>query len=228
MASHNAARYIRDAIQSVLAQTLPDWELIIADDASTDNSVEVIETFTSDKRIRLVKREENGGYGDALRTAIAHATRPIIGILDADDALRNDALRVMVNAHAERKYGLIYSQYDVCDVHLCRRGKGFSGPLPEGRTYLDVLIKGRKPNIVGHFKTFKRTAYDQTPGFTSRRRTVDKDLVLKLEEVTSMKFVDIPLYLYRVNPEGISQNPTTRWYRKEVVDEAMARRGLLP
>lgn len=220
MANYNNGSYVREAIRSVIAQTLSDWELIVVDDASTDNSVEVINAFSSDKRIKLIKLRRNEGYGKALRTAIGKASRPILGILDSDDALRTDALSIMVKAHATSDAGLIYSQFTVCDNHLCEVEKGFCRPLPKGVKYLDVM------GLVSHFKTFKRSAYDRTDGFTARRRTVDKDLVLKLEEVSTLKFVRKDLYLYRVHPRGISWDKTTPPFVKAIKREAMVRRGM--
>ncbi len=226
MPNYNYGEYLSEALQSVIDQTFQDWELIVVDDASTDRSVGVINSFTSDKRIKLFRKQENGGYGNAHRTAISHATRPIIGILDTDDTLRGEALQVMVDAHAEHDAGFIYSQHDVCDVELKPVRGGSCQPLPPGTTYFDAVQKDTTAECISHFKTFKRTAYDQTDGFTSWRRTVDKDIVLKLEEVTTLKFIDLSLYLYREHPKGISRDPTTHSFRKEAIAAAVARRGL--
>ena len=79
MANYNNDKYIAEAINSVLNQTFKDWELIIVDDCSTDNSLSVIESFLSDKRIKLIKHEQNKGYISALKTGIANISSEYFG-----------------------------------------------------------------------------------------------------------------------------------------------------
>lgn len=226
MANYNNAEYIAQAIQSVLDQNCPNWELIVVDDASTDQSVDVITSFVRDKRIKFHRNARNVGYGNTLRVAISHAIGSIIGILDSDDVLVGQAVKVMLDAYLASDAGLIYSQHRSCDGQLRRVRKGPCGPIPVESRYLDAVKNILTAELVSHFKTFKRAAYDKTAGFGDWGRTVDKDIVLKLEEVTRLKFIDRSLYLYRGNPKGISINPATPSFRKEVIAEAMARRGL--
>lgn len=85
MANYNYAGYISQAIDSVIGQTYSNWELLICDDGSTDESVPVIERFTqADPRIQLVV-SRNGGHGSALNAAYARAKGEIISLLDSDD-----------------------------------------------------------------------------------------------------------------------------------------------
>ena len=69
IANYNNAKYIKKAIESVLKQTYKNWEIVIVDDASTDNSLEVIRPYLKDKRIKLVKHKENQGW-ETLEDAI--------------------------------------------------------------------------------------------------------------------------------------------------------------
>ena len=72
-ASYNYQNYIKEAIQSVLNQTYKDWELIVVDDCSTDNSVEVIKSF-DDERIKLFVNEKNLGLQKTVKRGIENAT----------------------------------------------------------------------------------------------------------------------------------------------------------
>lgn len=83
--AYNAAPYIGQAIESVQAQTLSDWELIIVNDASTDETAAVVERYLSDPRIKFLQNEQNMGAGYTRNRALDAATGEWIAVLDADD-----------------------------------------------------------------------------------------------------------------------------------------------
>lgn len=119
MPCYNACKYIREAIESVVHQTYNDWELIIIDDGSTDDSVAVVEQFQKDnpleKRVRLI-RQENAGACRARNNGIAQANGEYIKFLDADDMLFPDALRLQVEQIANLKERQIpFGDYDNVD-----------------------------------------------------------------------------------------------------------------
>ena len=83
--AYNYARFLPMAIRSVLGQSCPDWELVIVDDGSTDNTAEVVQPFLkSDARVRYV-HQKNAGLSAARNTGIRHAHTPFVALLDADD-----------------------------------------------------------------------------------------------------------------------------------------------
>ncbi len=197
-ANYNNAKYIAHAIDSVLNQTYKNWELIIVEDCSTDNSLEIINKYLEDSRIKLIQHEKNRGYTVALKTAIANIRSEYFGILDSDDCLTRCAVETMRDYHIKfPNCGLIYSQFAYCDEVLTRRRPGFCAPIPPGKTTLDA-------NVVSHFKTFKLRDYLKTPGYDENiLYAEDIDIVYKMEEVTKLKFVDECLYLYRELPDSI-------------------------
>ena len=201
MANFNNVNFLEEAINSVLSQTYPYWELIIVDDISTDNSIEIIKPFLKDYRIKLIIHKRNMGYGGALKTAADNASNNILAILDSDDVLHKKALEVMANAFlCSPEYGFIYSTCWKCDSNL---------NYPKIVKYVGE-IKPNKTNLheikVSHFKAFRKDVYKQTKGFDpNQKRAVDKDIIFKLEEVTKLKFVNTPLYYYRWHGKGISQ-----------------------
>ena len=84
--SYNAARFIKDCIQSVICQSFENWELLIVDDYSKDNSVEIITKFTQeDDRIQLIALNQNIGAAAARNIAIRKAKGRYIAFLDSDD-----------------------------------------------------------------------------------------------------------------------------------------------
>ena len=202
MANYNNGEYIGEAIESVLDQNFSDWELIVADDVSTDNSVEIVEHYLYDSRIRFLENEKNVGYIKTLIKLVSKAKSDIFGTLDSDDVLTSDALKVMHHAHKiNPKSGLIYSQFIYCDKNLKPLGQGLSQVIPNGSTNLRCLYTGA-------FRTFKKDIYQKTEGFNPRYiYAEDRDIIFKMEEVTKVLFVDKPLYLHRVLLKGQSNNP---------------------
>jgi len=202
IANYNNGRFIGQAIESVLRQTFGDWELIIVEDCSTDNSLEVIGQYLGDNRVKLIRHETNRGYTAALKTGIAGIRSEYFGILDSDDALMPHAIETMHKWHVSLpQCGLIYSQFAFCDENLVRRKTGFCGEIPPGRTSLSA-------NVVSHFKTFKLRDYLKTAGYDENiLYAEDIDIIYKMEEVAGLKFVDDCLYLYRDVSGSICRSP---------------------
>lgn len=201
VASYNNGRYLDRLLESVLAQTYSNWELVLVDDASSDDSMSVIRNWPADSRIRVIAHDFNQGAGAAFRNAASLATGEIMGMLGADDALRSDALSLMVEAHLNHPAAsLITSDLIMCDEDLHPTGtKTPFHPLSVGQSLIDGIP-------ISSFATFKAEAYNKTSGFdSSLRRAVDHDIYLKLEEVGEVAYVAEPLYLYRLHPGGVSQ-----------------------
>jgi glycosyltransferase involved in cell wall biosynthesis len=192
MANYNNGEYITEAIESVINQTFKDWELIIIDDCSTDNSVEIIEKYLGDKRIRFFKNKKNVGKIEVLRTLVKESGAEIVGILDSDDALTDDALAEIYKAYKDHpECGFIYSQFVFCDKKLKPIKKGLCRFMPDNRSNIQELYTVA-------FRTYKKSDYYKINGYDDDiLYAEDRDLILKMEEVTKLCFVDKVLYKYR-------------------------------
>lgn len=198
MANYNNGQYLQEAIDSVLEQTYGNWEIILVDDKSTDDSRVIYEKYASDSRFKVYYNDENRGCGYTKRRCAELAHGELCGFLDPDDALLPTALEVMVKAHADHpECSLIYS---TCYRYSGDRGEEMPvwdlvGEIPVDK---DMLIYRQK--IVGHFTSFKKKAYDASPGMNPfLKADVDRDLYLLLEEHGKVLHIPMPLYLYRVN-----------------------------
>ena len=114
---YNSSKYLHQTIASVLDQTFSDWEWLITDDCSNDNSVEIIKS-TNDSRIKLLQSEENGGAGHARNLSLEKATGRFITFLDADDFWEPNFLEEMVSFIKKENVELAYSNYSRCDENL--------------------------------------------------------------------------------------------------------------
>ena len=122
--SYNSEKYIVDTITSVQNQIYTNWELIIVDDCSTDNTCEIIEKICeTDRRIRLLRQEKNAGAGAARTRAVQNATGRFVAYLDADDIWLPDKLNKQVTFMLEKNVCFSCTSYEVIDDNGNRLNK---------------------------------------------------------------------------------------------------------
>ena len=114
--SYNCAKYIGETIESIQAQTFTNWELLITDDCSSDDSREVIQSYANkDQRIKLLVLETNSGAGVARNNSIKAAKGRYIAFCDSDDRWYPDKLEKQLKFMQDNNCALSYSSYDVCN-----------------------------------------------------------------------------------------------------------------
>ena len=113
MPSYNTSAYIADSIKSIQAQTYTHWELIIVDDCSTDNSIEVIQFF-EDSRIILLKNEKNSGAALSRNYALREAKGKWVAFLDSDDTWASEKLEKQIKFMEENNYAFTFTDYRIC------------------------------------------------------------------------------------------------------------------
>lgn len=111
---YNAAAVIAETIESVLAQTYQNWEMLICDDCSTDNSVEIIKAYCEkDSRIKLFSTPKNTGTpAEPRNIAIDNANGELVAFLDADDVWLPEKLDQQIDFIKQSNYDLVYSDYE--------------------------------------------------------------------------------------------------------------------
>lgn len=113
MSSYNYALYIKKAIESVLKQTYINWELIIIDDASTDNSLNIIKEYLKqDSRIKLILNEKNIGLALSLKKAIKYADGEWIAFLESDDEFLPQSIEEKIKA-AQKGAEIVYTDVEL-------------------------------------------------------------------------------------------------------------------
>ena len=114
MPCYNAAAYIGASIESVQAQTYTNWELLIVDDCSTDDSLAVVARY-DDPRIRVLKNEQNSGAAVSRNYALREAKGKWIAFLDSDDLWEKEKLTKQIAFMVENNYAFTYTYYRVCN-----------------------------------------------------------------------------------------------------------------
>ena len=227
MATYNSPdAYLRQAIDSVRAQAYAEWELCIADDASTDACVrKTLDAYAaSDARIRVVKRTTNGHISEASNSALAIASGEYVGFLDHDDLLTPDALfEVALLLNQRPGTDFIYSDEDKIDD---------TGTLSEPHFKPDWAPDSFLSRMYTcHFSVMRKALVDEVGGMRSQfDGSQDYDLTLRVTERTT-KIEHIPRILYHWRKHAnstammLSSKPYTSGAAERALSEAIARRN---
>lgn len=225
IAQYNNGKYFEDCYKSIISQTYHNWEVIIVDDSSTDNSVALMkELIGDDSRFKIEINDKNRGCGFTKRRCTELASGEICAFLDPDDAITEEAILMMVTEHEKHlEAAVVYSRPYLCDNQLNIEQEVTSVQVENGNPYFFDL-EGK----LFAFLSFKKDYYNRTSGISADLlRAVDRDLVLKLYEVGPSLFLDKPLYLYRIHKNGISTNQNQEkayyWFWITIIDAARRR-----
>jgi teichuronic acid biosynthesis glycosyltransferase TuaG len=154
MAAHDAEAFIAETIASVQAQTLGDWELLVADDASSDRTTAIVAAAAAeDPRIRLIRLEPNGGVARARNEALAAAQGRFIAFLDSDDLWLPQKLERQVAFMQRQDAAVSYTGYRRIDETGRRIGRLISAPPRLG--YRELLQNTAIATLTGMVDTAK-------------------------------------------------------------------------
>ena len=230
MATYNTDHaFLREAIDSVLAQIYPNFELIIADDCSPDAAVRAIvaEYAARDERVKLVTRETNGNISAATNSAIAQATGDWLVFMDHDDTIVEYALLHVALAIEEHPNAtLLYSDED-------KLNEAHEVFMPYFKSDFDpLLLLGQ--NYVCHLTTVRRALVNELGGLRSEfDGAQDWDMVLRVSEIVDRStIIHIPhvLYHWRSHIGSTSQTSEAKPWAltagRRAVADALARRGV--
>jgi len=113
---YNSSRFVAEAIESAINQTYQDWEMIIVDDCSTDNSVDIVKQYQQkESRIKLYRLQKNSGPGTARNKAIKEAKGDIIAFLDSDDIWLPNKLEAHLNFMIQKEAAFSHTSYGYID-----------------------------------------------------------------------------------------------------------------
>ncbi len=187
--AYNVGPYIREAIESVKAQTETRFEYLVIDDGSTDDTVsEILAAFDGDPRMRLIQNDHRGG-AQARNTGIEQAQAPLISFLDGDDRWHPEKLahQIHVLDHLGPEYGVVFSRSRLMSEDGLIIGLQKSRP---GRHDLDDLLAENCPPRNGSSLLFRKSCFDEAgmfdPSFVS---STDFDVELRIAHRSST-----PLY----------------------------------
>ncbi len=208
MPAFNREDTIRQAIESVLSQTYPHFELIIVDDGSTDGTADVVKSFDDD-RVRLIEGPGRSGVSEARNIGLRDAKGELIAYLDSDNTWEPEYLTAMIAAlhqtpHAQAAYSGQYLYRGTHPEPFAIRFASFNKGLLENRNYIDL-------NCFMHSKR----VFEKTGMFDTRlKRFVDWDLILKISSEFTIISVPVLLsnYFFELAENAITNDNSLQGY----------------
>ncbi len=222
----NAELYINQTILSVLGQTLPNLELIIVNDGSTDATADVVSSTISafaDGRSTFISRE-NRGMCASLNQGLALARGKYFAYVGADDIWDPEKLRLQVAELDQTGHAAAFSDCNVIDADgefISRYGEQF--PYRGGNIYYDLIWGKFQP--ASPTNLFRRDVLESVGRFDESQIWEDRDLWIRIAKDHSVSYIDRPLASYRVhNANGSTTNLDNMYkYALQVLDAAVAR-----
>ena len=201
MAAYNSSATIIASLNSILKQTIQDFEIIVVDDNSTDDTLSKVLSI-NDSRIQVIGLKKNLGSGAARNIAIQSARSPYIAILDSDDIAFPNRLETQLNQFlSDETLDIVSSQF----VSFNAKGEFTLSRMPTDQHIIAKRIERLKMPIAHCSASFKRSSVILAGGYDEQaRRSQDYALILKMGD-PKISVVDLPLTFYRHNfPESFS------------------------
>lgn len=207
--AYNAAKFLPQAIDSVVAQTFEDWRILLVDDGSTDNTAEVVAPYIEQlgPKLKYIK-QANGGLPAARNTAIRNSSAELLALLDADDIWLPERLAESVKSFEGRpEVGLAYgsiSRIDSEGVIL----ETFPCDQKNGAGRIAPYIYMRRVQLPCPTITFRKSCIDDVGMFDETlRATEDRDLWLRIALKYEVAIVPKVIALYRTSPNAMTTDP---------------------
>ena len=194
----NCQKYLREAIDSVYRQTYPHWEIIFWDNASTDDSGEIAQSY--DSRLRYFRGDRTVPLGEARNLAMGQAKGQIIGFLDCDDFWVETKLELQVPLFRNAEVGLVYSNYYLKNMNTGRRTVHFKRKHPPQGRVFGKFLYAYPLNMQTVLVRANEEIFD-----TSLEVSEEFDYFLRILMQTEARYVPEPLAVYRFHDEMASQ-----------------------
>ena len=203
MPSYNTAKFIAETIESVLLQSYANWELIIVDDCSSDNTDEIVCRYT-DRRISYVKNDTNSGAAVSRNRGLRLAKGEWIAFLDSDDIWHRDKLKSQLEFMSKHDYTFSYTKYHEIDEQSNTIGKSVIGPKRITKIKMYAYCWPGCLSVMYHSKTIGLIQIKDL------KKNNDYAIWLKAIEKSDCYFLDNDLAAYRKRSGSISNHKKTK------------------
>jgi len=196
--NYNYGRFIGEAIESVLVQTLPPAEIVIVDDGSSDDSVKIIESFGN--KVKLIK-QVNGGVGRARNVGVENSSGDFFAFLDADDIWFSNKLSKQMTLFEDKTIGYVscgLREFDLNGKTICHQIPQMNGWTTENMLLFDTLTAASGSTFIVSRKIFKQVGgFDENPDL---HPSEDWDFARRVSQIT--RIVTIPEVLVHYRNHG--------------------------
>jgi glycosyltransferase involved in cell wall biosynthesis len=208
----NGQAFLRQAIDSVIAQTYDNWEIVFWDNQSTDSSAAIVRSY-SDPRIRYLYAPSHTTLYEARNHAIVQARGEFIALLDVDDWWQPNKLALQVPLFSDPKVGVVAGNYYVEKEFRSARAVANSAPVPAGWVLDDLL---RAYYVCSVSIVVRRTALDTLEYVCDPRYSIigDFDLVIRLATRWKLGYVQDPIAHYRLHAGSLTSKSRGRYVQE--------------
>lgn len=228
--SYNHKKYLKQAVDSLLAQTFKEFELIIIDDCSTDGSQEILKSYT-DPRIRLYLNEENSGsYVISTNYGASFANAPYIVFAQCDDWAEPNQIEILLNAIETKQVGVAFSCSNLVDESgkklkedfdvredLFKRSHSVDSVILKDNAFIFLMNSCIIPNLSAAI--IRRDLFENLKGFSNKYTVLaDWDFWLRASSVTDFYYVREPLNNFRQHSTTIRSSIKTKKQLSELFD----------
>lgn len=209
---YNRKNFVRDAVESVIQQTYKGWRILLIDDGSTDNGVETIKDYLSNKKVRVIHNKHNIGKVASLNKALQYVETPFICELDSDDILFPNTLETLVNLAKDYSEEYAVFSGNMVSTRINRNTK---------KVINCFIVKGKQHNDKYDFLLTNKVVWprfyrtkallsiggwpDDDP-YGGRHGIDDLRVLLRLIEKYKFKYIDKELITIRLHGDNISDD----------------------
>jgi len=221
MPSYNHEKYLSEAIESVLNQAFPDFELIIIDDGSKDKSKEIIKAYEKkDNRIHAIFHENNKGIARTMNEGLEKAKGKFIALFSSDDVWVKDKLEKQLKILEKNEDLVVWSEAVVIDAHGNPTGETFTqmhgaSKKKKSGNLFEELLKGNY--ICGQSVILKRKNIDNIRYDERLKYLNDYKFMVDLARKYEFYFIEEPLVLYRIHGKNSILSDRLEWRRDRIM-----------
>ena len=228
LCSYNQAQYVRDAVESVIAQTYPHWELIVVDNGSTDGTRDVLERYRGDERIHLLLHDENRAVTRRQNEGIAKSRGDFISLLYSDDFYLPEKLARQVECFSGLgdDYGVVYSPG--YRLHVSTGKKTLDGSLKVSGAIFEQLLLHHAEGFINPISPLMRRAVVERYPFQEDLFVEGESINLRFALTFKFQYLDEPLVVMREHDSNIGKAIKANLERLMIVLDRLEKNPDLP
>jgi len=207
MNCYNGEKYLKEAIDSVFAQTFTDWEIVFIDNCSTDNSAEIVKSYG--EKIKYYKTEENIPLGAARNFGLKYCEGEFISFLDTDDIWLDSMLEEQLKAIKSNNYALAYAG----QIEINTNGDKIGEIIPmfkEGSIFNELLLQFDIPIVS---TILRRSSLEESKLNFDMNVSASEEYCLFMQLSIRNRFIVIPqaLVKYRIHDDALTNKTISKW-----------------
>ncbi|MGR5066503.1 glycosyltransferase family 2 protein [Photobacterium sp. DNB22_13_2] len=225
-ATFNSSEYIKDTYNTIKNQSYSNWEWLVTDDCSSDNTLDILHDIAAnDDRVKIFKNAINSGAAVSRNLSISHAKGAYIAFIDSDDLWLPEKLVEQIRFMSDNNHSFTFTAYSIVDTSAQLTGQSVDAAQVGGFDYNDMLMK--RATLGCSTVMLKKNDFADI-SMPLLRTGQDYALWLKLLKTGKKAYVlNTPMTYYRITPNSISRNKVKKAMRQWEIYRDIEKLGLI-